>query len=173
MLEDYQIITDWYEKYSDSIQSFIYIMVHDFQQSEDLMQDTFFRAYRKLDTFKGESTEKTWLFSIAHNVTIDFLRKRKTLQLFKGVFRETPSGDTPESVYMLKEENNELFLALNELKDQQKLVITMRKIKGFSIKETSEILGWSETKVKTTLHRALPVLESKMKNRGIFYEKVT
>ncbi|PIB63031.1 RNA polymerase subunit sigma-24, partial [Pseudomonas sp. 2995-1] len=77
------------------------------------------------------------------------------------------------SLYMLKEENNELFLALNELKDQQKLVITMRRIKGFSIKETSEILGWTKTKVKTTLHRALPALESKMNNRGVIHEKIT
>ncbi|WP_026675708.1 RNA polymerase sigma factor [Alkalihalobacterium bogoriense] len=175
MSEDYELMADWYNMHSDSIQSYIYMMVRDYQQSEDLTQETFFKAYKKLHTFHGEASEKTWLFSIAHRTTIDYIRKRKTVFMFKDVSAVDNEGSAgnPETMFVLKEENVELLQALDELKPSQKMVIIMRKIKRFSIKETCEILGWSESKVKSTLHRAILALEAKMKDRGVTYEEIT
>ncbi|WP_245805817.1 RNA polymerase sigma factor [Bacillus alkalicellulosilyticus] len=174
MNQQQDIITDWYYKYSDSVQSFIYIMIQDYQQSEDLTHDTFLKAYKNLELFKGNSTEKTWLFSIAHNVTIDYIRKQKPIKIVLDVlsFRVQAPNTSPEFLFELREETYQLYQAINELKHSHKVVIIMRKIKGFSIKETSDILGWSENKVKSTFFRAIRALEKKLKQRGVTHEEV-
>ncbi|WP_142303548.1 RNA polymerase sigma factor [Evansella halocellulosilytica] len=150
-------------------------MTRDYQQSEDLTHDTYVKAYKNLASFKGKSSVKSWLFSIAHNVTIDYLRKRKAVRLVKDTMWFTQKYDKPlpEEIVQLNEDFKELHKALNELKASHRAVIIMRKIKGFSIKETCEILGWSESKVKSTLHRAMPALEKKLKQRVVEHGKST
>ena len=91
------------------------------------------------------SSEKTWLFSIAHNLTIDFLRKRKPSVFIKEFFHlQKDSNPMPEEVFRIKEESYELYKALEKLKDTYRKVIILRKIKGFSIEDTAKILGWTE-----------------------------
>ncbi|WP_308417929.1 sigma-70 family RNA polymerase sigma factor [Halalkalibacter okhensis] len=68
--EKQQVITDWYSEYSYSIYSYILLMIHDQQLAEDLTQETFIKAYKYFAHFKGESSPKTWLFSIARNTTM-------------------------------------------------------------------------------------------------------
>lgn len=133
-------------------------MVKDAQEAEDLTQDTFVRAYQYYSSFKRDSSPKTWLFKIAHNTTIDYLRKRKPLRIFANVFLNKEQAASTEDILLLKENSRELLLALNKLKDTYKQVIILRKIKGFSVLETAHILGWSESKVKSTLMRAIQAL---------------
>ena len=77
----------------------------------------------------------------------------------------------PEQVLQVKEESYELYRALEKLKDTYKKVIVLRKLKGFSIEEAAAILGWSESKVKSTLFRAIPALKKQLKKEGYMYEK--
>jgi RNA polymerase sigma-70 factor, ECF subfamily len=76
-------IHEWYNLYHQTIFKFIFMITKDYQQAEDLTQETFFKAYKYHHTFKGNSSEKTWLFSIAHNVTVDHMRKQKPIRFFK------------------------------------------------------------------------------------------
>ncbi|GAE37437.1 RNA polymerase sigma factor [Halalkalibacter akibai] len=157
-------ISDWYQLHGDAVLSFILIMVRDYQLAEDLTQETFVKAYRFFESFNYQSNEKTWLFTIARNITFDYMRKKKPIQLLKEMFMikkdETPS---PEEFVLMKEDSKELYLALSKMKTNYKEVIVLRKIKGFSIEETCKILQWSESKVKITLHRALSELENRLK----------
>lgn len=167
-------ITNWYDHHSKSILSFILLMVKDYQQAEDLTHDTFVKAYLFYDTFKHHSSEKTWLFSIAHNVTVDFLRRQKTSLFFKEKFlSHKDNHPLPEEIIQIKEESYELYKALGELKDTYRKVIILRKIKGFSIEDTSKILGWSESKVKSMLFRAIPALKKQLINEGYWNEKTS
>lgn len=162
-----ETIADWYDQHSKSILSFILLMVKDYQQAEDLTHDTFVKAYLYFDSFKNHSSEKTWLFSISHNLTVDFLRKRKPAMFFKEVFLlQKDNTPLPEEVIQIKEESYELYKAIGELKDTYRKVIILRKIKDFSIEDTAKILSWSESKVKSTLFRAIPALKKQLLKEG-------
>jgi RNA polymerase sigma-70 factor, ECF subfamily len=165
-------IADWYDQHSKSVLSFILLMVKDYQQAEDLTHDTFVKAYLHYDSFKHYSSEKTWLFSIAHNLTVDFLRKRKPNMFIKELFllnKHNPS--LPEEIIRIKEDSYELYKALGELKDTYRKVIILRKIKGFSIEDTAQVLSWSESKVKSTLFRAIPALKKQLIKEGYLDER--
>ena len=77
----------------------------------------------------------------------------------------------PEEIVQIKETSKEIYRALGELKSSFREVIILRKIKGFSIEETSKILNWSESRVKSTLFRAIPALEEKMLKEAFLNEK--
>lgn len=141
-------ITEWYDRYSDSIFSYIFMMVRDYQLAEDLTQDTFLNAYKKYHSFEERAKPKTWLFSIARNITIDYMRKRKPISVFKDIFgTKEDTNPLPADIVEVRETSKELYRALGNIKQPYREVIVLRKLKGFSIKETSEILNWSESKV--------------------------
>ncbi|WP_246187719.1 RNA polymerase sigma factor [Ornithinibacillus caprae] len=74
-----QKIQEWYLLYYKGIYRYILMMVGDHDQAKDLTQDTFIKAYETMATFQGITSDKNWLYRIARNVTIDFLRKKKPL----------------------------------------------------------------------------------------------
>ncbi|MFJ7733638.1 RNA polymerase sigma factor [Lysinibacillus sp. NPDC097231] len=65
----------WFDEYGESVLTYIFLMVRNYQQAEDLTQETFIKAFRHQEQFEHKSAVKTWLFSIAHNVTKDYFRK--------------------------------------------------------------------------------------------------
>ncbi|MCL7749217.1 RNA polymerase sigma factor [Halalkalibacter sp. MEB205] len=166
-----QVITEWYSQYSNSIFSYILLMIHEHQLAEDLTHETFIKAYKKYDSFKGDSSPKTWLFSIARHTTIDYVRKRKPVSYLKEFLSfKTDKGPLPDEVVQIKESSRELFEALRQLKKTYRDVIILRKLKEFSTKETAEILNCSESKVKSTLNRAIPALEKQLLKEGYLHE---
>ncbi|MCT2537421.1 RNA polymerase sigma factor SigX [Aquibacillus koreensis] len=158
---------DIYDQYHKDLFQFIFYMVKDKQQTEDIIQEVYIKVLKSYDTFKGESSEKTWLFSIARHVTIDFFRKQKRkrnriIDLFdwseKG-FLIKDEHDLPEEVAVLNDEMQQVYRCLDKCTMDQKSVIILRYIQSFSIEETADTLGWSISKVKTTQHRAIKTLK--------------
>lgn len=136
-------------------------MIKDYKQAEDITQETFIKAYLNYDQFEGHSSCKTWIMKIARNLAIDYIRKTKHIQLLKDTLLpiKADDHDLPEDIVLYKETDQELIEAIQQLKRSQREVILLRKIKHFSVQETAEILGWSKSKVKVTLHRAINNLE--------------
>ncbi|WP_312857728.1 RNA polymerase sigma factor [Bacillus haikouensis] len=168
-----QRIREWYQEYSDAIYRFIFLMVGDHEQAKDLTHDTFLKAYYHLNHFKGKTSDKNWLYRIARNVTIDFMRKRKPIHYLADSFKAFPSNDnSPEKMMQLGEAEEQLYQALRKLKRTYREVIILRKIKELSIRETAEVLGWKESKVKTTLFRGLHALKAQLKKEGYDHETV-
>jgi RNA polymerase sigma-70 factor, ECF subfamily len=156
-------IHEWYDQYHQTIFKFILMITKDYQLAEDLTQETFFKAYKHYHTFNRRSSEKTWLFSIAHNVTVDYIRKQRPIQFFKEWFQ--PPNDRmlePENAVQIKESSREIYEALGSLKQSHREVIILRKIKGFSTGETAEILNCSDSRVKSLLHRGMLALEKRL-----------
>lgn len=165
-----QRINDWYIEYSNEIYQYVFFMTSDHAQAKDIIQETFFRAYQKYDQFHGEQP-KNWLYKVARNVTIDYLRKNKPIPYFIETFFSVENkGKTPEQIALFHECERELYMALGKLKRSYRDVIILRKIEEFSIKETAQILGWSENKVKVQLFRGLKKLKHELEKEGFTYE---
>lgn len=164
-------LNEWIELYGESVLTYILLIVRDYQQAEDLAQETFIKAYRHQQQFEQKSSEKTWLFTIAHNVTKDYFRKKHPLQHFLGLtMEEKDYKPTPDQIVAMNFQTEQLYRVIQQLKSTYRHVIILRKLKEFSTAETALILNWSESKVKMTLKRALAELKNDLIKGGFTSE---
>ncbi|MFB4159498.1 RNA polymerase sigma factor [Geomicrobium sp. JSM 1781026] len=167
------LIVELYDIHSYELIRYIYMLVNDELQSEDLLQETFIRAWKNVHRLNEIENPRAWLFKIAHNASMDYLRKKKPIHLIEKFIKSVPDPSLqPEKYIQTKEESRELVDRINNLKDRYRKIILLRKVHEFSIRETADILKWSESKVKTTLHRAMKSLEdSYIQAEEVYYEK--
>lgn len=162
------IFDELYEKYHQDVFQFLFYMVKNREQAEDLAQEVYIRVLKAYKNFEGKSSEKTWLFSIARNVAIDSFRKQKgwkqrIIEKFDWSTQQVKDvNPIPEEIAMQREEYQYIYQCLDHCTIDQRIVIIMRYIQELSIAETAEALSWTESKVKTTQHRALKVLKKEM-----------
>ncbi|MGM0754142.1 MAG: RNA polymerase sigma factor [Bacillota bacterium] len=158
-----RLVADWFRLYSDPIYTFLVYRMGS-ADVEDLVQEVFIRALNSVDSFEGKANPKTWLYSIARNLALDELRKKKrnkwSLTSFSPRNHEAASLETPESLYFLNEESRELLITIQKLKSNYRDVLVLKGIHGFDVKETAAILNWTENKVRITYHRACKKLQS-------------
>ncbi|NGP43672.1 RNA polymerase sigma factor SigX [Bacillaceae bacterium SIJ1] len=167
----HSLFQELYDKYHTDLFTFLVYMVKNREQAEDLVQEVYIKVLRSYDSFEGKSSEKTWLFSIAKHVAIDWLRSQKRKKEHSGdsfewataQLQQQPSPeDMPEEHALLMEDIRWLYECLDQCNEKQKTVLVLRYIQSLSIAETAEILDWSESKVKTTQHRAIKKLQRLM-----------
>ncbi|WLD93641.1 RNA polymerase sigma factor SigX [Alkalihalobacillus sp. AL-G] len=157
-----------YVDYHQSLFQFLIYLVRDRNTAEDLVQDVYIKVLNSYQSFKGDSSEKTWLFSIARNVAIDHIRKQKRRKkTISGIFdiKEKENqlvhpDKMPDEIIDESESVKQLYEALSKCKEEHHQVILLRYIHSFSIKETAAIMGWTEGKVKTVQHRTLKTLKN-------------
>lgn len=158
-----RMVAEWFHLYSDAIYTFlVYRMAS--TDVEDLVQEVFIRALNSVDSYEGKANPKTWLYSIARNLAIDELRKKKrnkwSITSFSQKDHEAATLETPESLYFLNEGSRELLTTIQKLKSNYRDVLVLRGINGIDVKETATILNWTENKVRITYHRACKKLQS-------------
>lgn len=149
-------------------------IVGNLHDAYDVHQETFIRAFRKLDTFRFESELSTWLGRIAINLSINWRRRQKRRSWFSfDGDQETMLADE-DRVYLTSSNdaesalaNEELRLALekglNTLPDQQRSAFILKHIHGYKIREISEMLDSAEGTIKNHLFRATRKLQKSMK----------
>ena len=156
---------EFYEKYHQNLFQFLFYMVKNREQTEDLVQEVYIRVLKSYHQFENRSSEKTWVFSIAKHVAIDFFRKQKR---WKHRLADTFDMETnqisdlsplPEDIAPQNESIQLMYRCLDKCKIDQRMVLILRYIQCLTIAETAEVLGWTEGKVKTTQHRALKALK--------------
>lgn len=132
--------------------------------AEDLTQEVFIRVLKNLSRFNNGNNLKTWIFSIAKHVAIDHYRKKRFTSVFKeGFFKQLESNEkNPDELAELSEIKRVVHEAISKLKPKYRAVVILRGINEFSIRDTSEILQCSESKVKVDYHRALKELKRKL-----------
>jgi RNA polymerase sigma-70 factor, ECF subfamily len=156
-------ISEWFYLYNKDIYHFLVYYIGS-SDVEDLVQEVFIRAIKGFDTFQNKSNPKTWLFSIARNVGIDEIRKRKRLKIKQATWVQDVQTDEepPEKIIQLNENNRLLYQAIQSLKANYRDVIILRGIKELTVSETASILNWNKNKVRTTYHRALKLLQKRI-----------
>ncbi|GGH84584.1 RNA polymerase sigma-70 factor (ECF subfamily) [Pullulanibacillus pueri] len=165
-----ETIEEWFITYGKEIYNYLIYCVWS-EDVDDLLQEVFLRAYRGYGSFKGDSHPKTWLYTIARRVIVDAKRKNKSsftkLNLLKSALHDTPKTHrSPEQIYEYSKRYQLLMKHVNTLNKNQRDVVILRGIKEFSVKESAEILRWTEAKVSDTFHRALKHLKVKIEAEG-------
>ncbi|EWG10797.1 RNA polymerase sigma factor SigX [Cytobacillus firmus] len=164
------VFDELYKKYHQDVFQFLFYMVKNKELAEDLVQEVYIRVLKSYERFEGKSSEKTWLFSIARNVAIDSFRKQKgwkqkIMEKFDWSTQQVKDDlPLPEEIAVQREEIQMIYRCLDLCTIDQRLVIIMRYIHELTIIETADSLGWTESKVKTTQHRALKVLKNHMEH---------
>ncbi|MEJ8547892.1 RNA polymerase sigma factor [Brevibacillus borstelensis] len=156
-----QRIRTIYQTYYEDVYTFLYYFTGRREDAEDMAQEVFTRLLKALPRYDGRVSMKTWLFSIARYAAIDQYRKQKWFNLFStNQFDDMRSRDgLPEEELETKEEMRMVKEALQKLKPHYRMIVIVRGIKDYSIKETAELLNISEAKVRLDYHRALKMLQ--------------
>ncbi|CDX27926.1 RNA polymerase subunit sigma [Mesorhizobium sp. LCM 4577] len=134
-------------------------------EAEDVLQETYMRAFSSLGAFRGEASLSTWLSRIAINEALGRLRKRKRIVAMPGnpeaqIIRfplnqnDVNPGDDPERTMAQRQILGLVERATDSLPDVYRTVFVARVIEGLSIEETADLLGVKPETVKTRLHRA-------------------
>ncbi|WP_205854537.1 RNA polymerase sigma factor [Planococcus halotolerans] len=168
-----QQIENYYHEHSDRVYRYIFLLVRNKENAEDLTQETFYKAHKGMSSFNGEASPATWLLKIARNVTFDYFRKKRIIQFFSwgDEHDQEASSIAPDASAEKKEQILELYDAINRLKKDYRDVIILRKIQEFPIKDTAYILGWTEAKVKTKSGRAMEALKQELAGKdGVIHE---
>ena len=163
----------WLEKamdeYGESIARLAYHYVRDWGRAEDITQDVFISAYKNIASFKGESSEKTWIYRIAVNRCKDVVKSagfRRTV-LSKLDFFHTKSTDaTPELTLLQQDTNHALFKCVFELSTKYREVILLFYYNELSLQEIGEVLKLKTDTVKTRLSRARARLKMSLSEEG-------
>jgi RNA polymerase sigma-70 factor (ECF subfamily) len=156
-----------FESFQAELKSFILRMTTSVQDSEDIVQDTYLKAQAKIHTFRGESSLKTWIFSIASNLAKDLLKSRQRWpenvtdicrdaalnnpQFFREALhiRQT----SPQGQFEIKEHIAFCFTCVSKsLPLEQQLALLLKEAYEFKVKEIAQIMDQSEAMVKYYLH---------------------
>src|SRR4030042_2763391 len=151
--------------YSSKIYRLGLKMLNQQEDAEDVLQETFLKAYRGLKSFDGRSKVSRWLFRIATNQALMVLRRKHPDFLSIDEPVETEEGEQepvqiidwcclPENEFLSEESKARLDAAVQKLPESLRVVFLLRDINDLSTHETSEVLGLSDTAVKTRLSRA-------------------
>ena len=139
------------------------VMNHD--DADDVLQNTFIKVFRNIDGFKNDSKLYTWLYRIATNEALTFLRaKSKKLRLSDGDLQDKMIENLPADVYFEGDEIQlQLQKAISTLPEKQKLVFQMKYFEELKYTEISEILETSVGGLKASYHLAVKKIEAFLK----------
>ncbi len=143
--------------YQNRLYSIVFNLVKNEDDALELTQDVFVKVYQKVSQFKFDAKFSTWLYAIAYNTTMSFLRKKKIKwkEMTEGEdFIE--EGANADTLLLLKNEERKTYisLALSKMGEQQKLLIQLFYLEELTINEIIEVTGINLSSVKTGLLRA-------------------
>jgi RNA polymerase sigma-70 factor (ECF subfamily) len=159
-------------KYTPKIFGLVYNMTSNREDTADLMQDIFSKAYRSIKRFMGKSSFYTWIYSISVNMTLNYLKKRgryskvsmddvdSGIQNDPDFIALTTGGESPVRQANIHELQKRLNEAMMKLSEDHRTVVTLYDIQGLQHSEISKVLGVSEGTVRSRLFYAHRQLQS-------------
>jgi RNA polymerase sigma-70 factor (ECF subfamily) len=150
--------------YKGRILSYVYRVVRNYHDAEDITFDTFIKCFRSLASFDRSRSFSTWLFTIAHNQTIDFLRKSK--QEYEYFDERHAVRDDFVEKYEMKKKIEKIDRALAQLPPLDRELVVLFHREEYSYQDISEILKIPVTTIKTRLHRARKRLSELVQENG-------
>ena len=142
----------------------LYIMDH--EDANDVLQNTFLKAWKSLLEFKGDAKMSTWLYRIAVNESLDFLRKQKHMQTVSADEAPAVAGRLMADEYFDGDKTEALLVeAIETLPDVQRTVFSLRYFEEMKYSEMSKLLDTSEGSLKASYHIAMQKVTDYLKNK--------
>jgi RNA polymerase sigma factor (sigma-70 family) len=166
-----------FKKLVDEWQDMVYNtalgIVQNADDADDITQDVFIQVYKSVSSFKGDSKFSTWLYRITLGKALDHEKKKKRKKRF-GFVQSLFGGDSEEQIHAVefehpgvqmekKERANELFNALKQIPDNQRIAFTLHKLEGQSYQEVAEIMNTTLYAVESLMSRAKTNLRKELK----------
>ena len=162
--KDEQAFRIFVEKYHVLVLNVCNNILNNYDDSMDISQEVFIKIYDSIDKFRGESKISTWLYRIAINKSLNYLRSKKRERWFTSLDilfgSDSQKQEIKDSTLTIAEniENNDnknaLHFAINKLPEKQKIAITLNSFEELPYKEISEIMQISVTEVGVLINRA-------------------
>jgi RNA polymerase sigma-70 factor, ECF subfamily len=147
-----------FERYARSVVRFIYGMVGEADLADELMQETFVRAYDNRNSLRDDAKLGAWIFGIARNTALNALRSRRVaankLADYDAEMEVADTEPSPDEQLLSKELDHLIGKALKTLTEDKRLVFVLKVLQQKSYDEIAEITGHSVPKLKIDLHRA-------------------
>lgn len=160
--------------YQKTIINFHYRFVGDRFEAENLAQETFIKMYLKFQTLKDPQKLKSWMFSIARNVVIDFFRRNKNREIAFGneIIANYVEATAANFNAQVDEDeiSRELEKCIDRLSPQDQTLIKLLYYEGFSYKEISKLLKINQNTLKSRLHRARTILMETIQGNELLRE---
>ena len=147
------------EQYGSSLLRMCALYLKDADLAQDAVQETFIRAYRHIEDYRGESSERTWLTAIAINVSRDMLRTA----WFRHQSRSTDIDTLPEKPAEFEFPDNTVLTEVMHLPAKYREVVLLRYYEGLKLKEVASALGLSDGRVRSRLNKANELLRDRLK----------
>lgn len=159
-----------YEEYKQDIFIYLVSLTNDASLSEDLVSETFLSAIKSIHRFKGNSSIKTWLFSIARNKWYEYLRKEKsTISLDDLAYSYIMGAFNLEEKVIQKDISNKILCLLDSEQSRTKDIVLMR-IEGYSYYEISKKYAISESSARVIDYRAKKKIKDILTKEGNTHE---
>ncbi len=143
-----------YEEDFETVYKYLFCLTRNRDISEDLTQETFYRAVQKINTFKGNCKISVWLCQIAKNLWHDELKKNKKIEkLEKEDWLFIPSKEKTEDIVIENSSKVDLYKQLQELDEKTREVMYLRITGELSFKEIADILNKTENWARVTFYR--------------------
>ncbi len=156
---DHEAFAQIYEEYFDKIYRYIVLRMGNKTEAEDLTQQVFLNALRSISSFKWKGRPfSAWLYRIAHNLVVDYLRKRAKHITSPLDGTEAINGSNPQLEVERKLDIEQVLLAAQQLTTAQREVISLRFASELPIADVAKIMGKSPGAVKALQHSAIVAL---------------
>jgi len=156
------------EKYKHMVYTLTIRIVKNREEAEEISQDAFVKAFKKLDSFKGESKFSTWIYKIAYYASLDVIKKNKRFVNSENIddFNEGDLGNIQDALEYLYENERKKVIndALLKLNEDERIILTLYYFEELSVKEISKVVNLSEDNIKTKLFRSRKKLATILKH---------
>ncbi len=143
-----------YKKYVETVYKYLLCLTHNKETAEELTQETFCRAVKNIDKFKGDCKISVWLCQIAKNLWYDECRKKNNIYIKEDIeLEELPDINSLEDIAISNNEKDILYKKLEQLDSQTREVILLRITGDLSFKEIANILNKTENWARVTFYR--------------------
>ncbi|WP_299525154.1 sigma-70 family RNA polymerase sigma factor [uncultured Lutibacter sp.] len=156
------------EKYKHMVYTLAIRIVKNKEEAEEVAQDSFVKAFKNLEKFKGESKFSTWLYKIAYYGSLDVLKKNKRFVNSENIddFNEGDLGNMQDALEYLHEKERKKVIndALLKLNEDERIILTLYYFEDLPVKEISKVVNLSEDNIKTKLFRSRKKLTTILKH---------
>lgn len=149
-------------RYKNRLVNFINKMISDYEEAQNIAQDVFIKIYETLGRYRMENSFQSFIFTIAKNLTLNYIKKSKRTIFFSQLFTKNDEDRHLDYSYDAPQETNfddrakdrMLMEALEQLKENQRLALVLKVYVGFSYQQIADVTGWTIPKIETLISRA-------------------